>query len=178
VSFSRGGLAPHGSEWNFTKSESIPQDPSRPKGFYRRDEYLSRDMYYSVPRNRPNRRGRRPGKLRGGSVLGGIGSRARCPRRKNSRRSSHAELTEKHGKYPAARGGELRWNRSAADVDMGANNFLFEILFLTSRPATKAVQPGIAEWERTGASARKAGWRWTLEGRRGQAVSDSACEDR
>ena len=43
-------LARNVGEWNFLKSASSPQVVLG-EGFYMTDEYLSRDMYYFIPRN-------------------------------------------------------------------------------------------------------------------------------
>ena len=120
-------LAREVGEWNFYRSASNPQTVLG-EGFYMTDEYLTRDMYYFIPRNdltvsNCTAENYVPGLLEdwieGALAFDG----------KRTASLSHAEMT-RNMEYPGA--AKVAYDGSKREtVDMGTNNFLIEAVFKT-----------------------------------------------
>jgi len=162
-------------EWNFFKSAANPQVVLG-EGFYMTDEYLGRDMYYFIPRNdlavsACTANDYVPGPLEdwiaGALVFDGhrVASLA------------HAQMT-RNMVYPAGKdGAKNAYDGSKREtLDMGANNFLIEIVLKTDPGHTRGTL--VSKLAQSGyklALAPDGGLRLTLQaGSAGAGIGSSA----
>jgi hypothetical protein len=140
-------LARNVGEWNFFKSASAPNIVLG-EGFYMTDEYLDRGMYYFIPRNDLTVSACAVQDYVAGQLEDWIeGALAFDGKRVAS--LAHAEMT-KSMDYPGGKKGEkTTYDGSKREtLDMGANNFLIEIVFKTDAGhangilASKSAQAG------------------------------------
>jgi hypothetical protein len=132
-------LARNVGEWNFFKSATTPEVVLG-EAFYMTDEYLNREMYYFIPRHdltvsKCTAADYVPGPLEdwieGALVFDGKSRVASL---------SHAEMT-KSMEYPGGKNApKVNYDGSKREtLDMGANNFLIEVIFKTSTGHTNGV---------------------------------------
>jgi hypothetical protein len=125
-------------EWNFFKSTANPQVVLG-EGFYMTDEYLSRDMYYFIPRNDLTVSACTAEDYVAGPLEDWIEGALRFDGRRVAS-LSHAEMT-RNMEYPGGKdGARNRYDGSKREtLDMGTNNFLIEIVFKTDAGHTNGV---------------------------------------
>jgi hypothetical protein len=131
-------LARNVGEWNFFKSASNPRVVLG-EGFYMTDEYLGRDMYYFIPRNDLVVSACTPEDYVPGPLEDWIEG-ALLFDGKRVASLSHAEMT-KNMQYPGDKNGvKNTYDGSKREtLDMGANNFLIEIVFRADPGHTNGV---------------------------------------
>ncbi|MGD0093654.1 MAG: LamG-like jellyroll fold domain-containing protein, partial [Planctomycetota bacterium] len=122
-------LARNVGEWNFYKGTSNPQVVLG-EGYYMTDEYLDRDMYYFIPRNDLIVSNCTAADYVAGPLEDWIEGALAFDGKERVATLSHAELT-KNMEYPAGKAKVAYDGSKRETVDMGANNFLIEIVFKT-----------------------------------------------
>ncbi len=118
-------------EWNFYKSATTPQVVLG-EGFYMTDEYLSRDMYYFIPRGDLTVSNCTAADYVPGSLEDWIEGALAFDGKTRVASLAHAELI-KSMEYPLRKDeGKFKYDGSRRQtVDMAANNFLIEVIFKT-----------------------------------------------
>jgi hypothetical protein len=126
-------------EWNFYKSVSAPRTILG-EGFYMTDEYLSRDMYYFIPRNDLTVSACSPEDYVAGPLEDWIEGALVFDGKDRVASLSHAEMTRSM-EYPGGKGGaKITYDGSKREtLDMGANSFLIEVYFKTDPGHKKGV---------------------------------------
>ncbi|MBI5724530.1 MAG: sigma-70 family RNA polymerase sigma factor [Planctomycetes bacterium] len=124
-------LARNVGEWNFFKSASNPKIVLG-EGYYMTDEYVSRDMYYFVPRNDLNVSDCTAEDYVAGQLEDWIEGSLKFDGKRVAT-LAHAEMTKTVG-------GKNPYDGSKREtLDMGANNFLIEVYFKTEAGHTGGV---------------------------------------
>ena len=134
-------------EWNFFKSATTPQVVLG-EGFYMTDEYLSRDMYYFIPRNDLTVNACTAQDYVASPMEDWIEGALAFDGKSRFASLSHAEMT-KSMEYPGGKtGGKITYDGTKREtLDMAANNFLIEIIFKTSPgQATGVLAAKSAQW--------------------------------
>ncbi len=132
-------LARNVGEWNFFKSATTPEVVFG-EGFYMTDEYLNREMYYFIPRNDLTVSACTAADYVAGPLEDWIEGALVFDGKSRVASLSHAEMT-KNMEYPGGKNAaKINYDGSKREtLDMGANNFLIEIVFKTVAGHTNGV---------------------------------------